>query len=518
MSLIWPRDFKGELIRRRDLMEMMKASAAVRKAAITTYESDPVAFVNDIVWVYEPRNASKGHPTEIPAVTFKRQAEFLMWLKERFETKTSAPVEKSRDSGATWMASAFAVWLWRFHPGTVVGFGSRKEVLVDRIGDMGAIFPKIRAIIDHFPAWLLPEGWSPRDHSTYMRIINPENGSAIVGEAGDNIGRGGRSTTYFVDEAAFIERPQLVEAALTANTDVRIDISSPRVGTIFNTWCASSPHKFIFDLRDCPWHDDQWITQKKAELDSKGLGHVFRQEFLRDPAAGIAGQLISSEWVEASIGAAQKLGIKPTGKRIAALDVADGGMDRNCLAGRHGIELFRCTSRPDLLAGPAGNWAYFEAMGDDCSELRYDSIGVGAGAAEALRTKRNIKVAGFAGSEGVIAPGAFYKGTKRRNEDMFANRKAQAWWLLRDRFILTHQVIVEGRRDYDPDDLISLDPDLPELRELKSELTQILKKENGAGKTLIDKAPEGQPSPNRADSVMMAYAPAKPGVVSLGTF
>ena len=81
----------------------------------------------------------------LPVVLFPRQREFIAWLHERFTTKTSAPVEKSRDSGATWMSAAFAVWVWLFHPGSTVGFGSRKEILVDRAGDLQSIFEKIRS-------------------------------------------------------------------------------------------------------------------------------------------------------------------------------------------------------------------------------------------------------------------------------------------------------------------------------------------------------------------------------------
>ena len=43
----------------------------------------------------------------LPVVLFQRQREFIAWLHERFTTKTSAPVEKSRDFGATWMSCAF---------------------------------------------------------------------------------------------------------------------------------------------------------------------------------------------------------------------------------------------------------------------------------------------------------------------------------------------------------------------------------------------------------------------------
>jgi phage terminase large subunit len=78
------------------------------------------------------------------------------------------------------MSCVFAVWLWLFHPGAIVGFGSRKEILVDRQGDMNSIFEKIRTIIRRLPHYLTPKGYKPEAHSNYMRLLNPEVGTAIV--------------------------------------------------------------------------------------------------------------------------------------------------------------------------------------------------------------------------------------------------------------------------------------------------------------------------------------------------
>lgn len=477
-------------------------------AAKEVYRRDIVAFVNDCCWVLEPRNAAKKLPTKIPVVTFPRQEDFLLWMVERFVTKTSAPVEKSRDSGATWMASAFAMWLWLFHPGTAVGFGSRKEELVDTKGDPSSIFGKIRTIRENLPPYLQPVGFRLKEHSAHRKILNPENGSIITGEGGDNIGRGGRTSVYFIDEAAFIERPHLIEASLTANTDCRIDISSPRVGTLFNEWLASCPadQKFVFDLRDAPWHTDAWIAQKKAELEAKGMGYVFAQEYLRDATAGIDGQLIKSEWVEAAVGAAEKLGIKVSGEKVTGMDVADGGMDRHALAHRHGIEIAECLSKADGRAGQAGHWAYGHAKMFGAGRFRFDSIGVGAGVAEALSDKTDMQVVGWSAAGGVVYPKMIYTGN-RTNEDMFKNAKAQAWWLLRDKFIATYRAVVEGDESVDTSDIISLSPDIAELRHLKTELSQVVYKTGNDGKIVIDKTPDGHRSPNLADAVMISQAP-----------
>lgn len=513
----WPKDYVGEIRRRMELEKHVTENPVMRAGAIELYKASPVAFVNDCCWVFEPRNANRGLPTRIPVVPFPRQRDFIEWMHERFVSKTSAPVEKGRDSGATWIASCFSVWVYLFYEGSSVGFGSRKEDLVDRIGDLNSIFEKVRSVIRGLPAYLKPEGLKEKVHFAHMRIIHPQINSSIIGEAGDNIGRGGRTSLYLIDESAFIERPQLIDASLSANTDCRIDISTPRAGTIFSQWTSTSKMKFVFDVKDIPWHTDAWLKAKEDEMKSKGLGHLYRQEFLRDATAGIAGQLIPSPWVEAAIGAAEKLGIKASGKRMAGLDVADGGSDRNSLSMCHGIRVFYNRSRSDLLADGAGNWAYFEAMEHNIDLLRYDSIGVGAGAAAALREKRVVRSSGWSAAGAVVTPELPYEGN-RTHGDMFANAKAQAWWMLRDRFLRTYQVVVEGKRGVDLDSIISLDEDLPELRELKSELSQVVYKHNPSGKVLIDKSPDGHASPNRADSLMIAFAPEDPGMSMIGIF
>jgi phage terminase large subunit len=259
----WPKDFQGELRRRAQIELAVSRDPVLLRGAIAQYTDNIVTFVNDCCFISEPRNANSGEPTVIPVVPFPRQEEFLNWLVERYKTGTSAPCEKARDSGATWMACCFAVWLFLFYPGSVTGFGSRKEMLVDRAGDMQSIFQKIRSLIAKLPNYLVPRGWNPRQHANYMRIIHPTNGASIIGEAGDNIGRGGRTSVFIVDEAAYLEHPHLIEAALTATTDCRVDISSPAVGTLFHEFCAASPLKFTFDVTDAPWHTAAWVSKKK---------------------------------------------------------------------------------------------------------------------------------------------------------------------------------------------------------------------------------------------------------------
>jgi len=108
---------------------------------------------------------------------------------------------------------------------------------VDQIGRPDSIFEKIRIFLRYLPRELLPVGFSFKEHVSLMKIINPENGNTIVGEAGEDIGRGGRSLITFKDESGHYEHPELIEASLLANALVQMDISSVPVhstGTVFS--------------------------------------------------------------------------------------------------------------------------------------------------------------------------------------------------------------------------------------------------------------------------------------------
>ena len=165
------------------------------------YKDKPIDFINHWCITYDPRNAISGRPCIMPFILFPKQEEIVFFVVECLENQVSGLIEKCRDMGVTWVCAAISVWLWLFMPGSAVGWGSRKEALVDRLGDPDSIFEKIRMIIDYLPRFMWPAGFDEKSNSNYMKIINPDVASSITGEAGDNIGRGGRSLLYLKDEA-----------------------------------------------------------------------------------------------------------------------------------------------------------------------------------------------------------------------------------------------------------------------------------------------------------------------------
>lgn len=193
-------DYKLEYRARLKRMRLIRENEEYRKAALVIYKNDPVRWIEDWCITYDPR-AKEPRPKEMPFILFERQKEFIEFLWECLSEGENGLIEKARDMGATWVGCAFSVWLLLFHPHTAVSWGSRKQDLVDKLGDPDSIFEKMRMILRNLPRFMLPPGFNIAKHAPHLKIINVRNGASITGEAGDNIGRGGRSSIYFKDEA-----------------------------------------------------------------------------------------------------------------------------------------------------------------------------------------------------------------------------------------------------------------------------------------------------------------------------
>jgi phage terminase large subunit len=227
---VWPPDYVGKYIERAEMLERVRLNPKIVPGIIKHYGrglDGCIEFIEDWLDTYDPRNAGKSDKlATMPLIMFPRQRDLVEFIFCLIEAEASGLIEKSRDMGATWVAGAVSVWFWRFRKGASIGWGSRKADLVDRIGEMDSIFEKIRFLIRSMPTFLLPPGFDLDADMSYMKIINSSNMSSISGESGDDIGRGGRKLFYFKDESAHYVHPESIEASLSENTRVQIDISS----------------------------------------------------------------------------------------------------------------------------------------------------------------------------------------------------------------------------------------------------------------------------------------------------
>lgn len=515
-------DYAPIYAQRAEWLRRLRTDPAMLAAVKVHYKAHPIDFIRDWGTTLDPRLASGDRPTTVPFLLMPRQVQYLEWVLERMRNKEPGICEKARDSGISNLSIALACALCLFNDGIVVGFGSRKLELVDQIGAPKSLLEKARLFLAEIPPEFLG-GWLRDKHAPLGRIIFPGTHSAMTGEGGDQMGRGDRATLYFVDEAAFIERPELSDASLSATTNTRIDVSTPN--GMANSFAikrhAGNISVFTYRWSDDLRKDQAWYERQRQNLDEVTLG----QEVDINYHASTEGQLIKVEWVHAAIGAAEALGLEITGARRAALDVADEGRDANALAVRQGPSLLHVESwrgkGSTIYKTTARAMNRCEAMG--VGSFDYDSDGLGSGVrgdAVAINEKRleegkhEIEAVPFRGSGAVFDPeGSLVEG--RLNKDYFANQKAQSWWAVRSLFEAAFRARREGA-SVSEDALISIDPDLPELNQLMSELTQVQYEINTVGKVVIQKMPDGAMSPNLADALMMCFSPFQRGAYFSG--
>lgn len=538
----WPPNYSRIYAWKQAKLTDFRKHPALLKGARVHYRDHPQDFINHWGVTYDPRVAGvQGKTPFMPFILFDRQDDFVEMLHRAVTEQAPCLCEKSRDMGITWICCAFSVWLWLFWEGPSIGWGSRKTEYVDTLGDPKSVFEKMRIFLRQLPPDFLPEGFDFKKHATEKKILNPVTGATITGEGGDSIGRGGRTLVYFLDEAAHVEHPELAEAGISENTNVPIYVSSVNgPATVFQRkrdagalWVRGAALRkdvtnvFVFDWSDHPVKTEEWFKVEKARKSNEGLYHIFAQEVERNASAAVLGTLIAAEHVRAAIGAAEKLGLPVTGAWGAALDVADGdskNADRNALAARHGIQLEHLSEWADRDTGVTTRRAIDEIqeIAEGRVVIDYDCIGVGAGVKsevnrleeEKILQRRGLRFTPWNAAAHPLDPdGRVVPDDEDSilNKDFYLNLKAQGWWQLRLRFERTWRALTDPDFTFDPDELISINPDLPLLRQLEKELTQVTSGKNGALKLIVNKTPDGQRSPNLADAVMMAFWPSDQG-------
>jgi phage terminase large subunit len=502
-----------------NVLDEDKTGETLRKLKLY-YAENPVQFIIDWGVTFDQRNAlkrdknGKRYKTKTPFIPFEKQEELLYWLLDRMNNSDDGLIEKSRDEGVSWITIALGATMCMFMPGVKIGYGSRKEEYVDKIGDPKSLFWKAREFVDNVPVEFRA-GWVRGRHDPFMRMIFPDTGSAMTGESGNNIGRGDRCSVYFVDEAAHLEQPESVDMSLSSTTDCRIDLSSVngRANPFAIKRFSGKIPVFTFHWKDDPRKDQAW----RDKLEDKYDPIVIAQEHDIDYMASVENVILPSVWVMAAIDAHGRLGLTPSGDKFGALDVGDQG-DKCTFCAAHGWLI----EDVEEWAGKGSDLFYSAQKAVNlCDEykyksFRYDGDGLGASVKGDVRVinetrdvDHKIQVVEFRGSAAVVDPTKTFENTDRTNLDYFANLKAQAWFDLRTRFRNTYRWVVENKPPLDKSKIISIAPNCKNRDRLVIELSQPTYTMNGAGKMLIDKVPDGAKSPNLADSVMMRMAKLK---------
>lgn len=494
-------------------------------------------------WTYDPREAvAEGLPATQPFDLDPRQVELVQFLLARILAREDGLVEKSRGVGFTWVAAAMAWHKWRWTPGFKTTFGSRKVEYVDRIGDPDSIFEKIRMLMRSMPEWMLP-GHQPGnndpsnkfkwyDHDNHLLIINPENGNTIRGEGGDEMGRGGRSSWYILDESAFYERADRIDASTSSNADVRIWAST--VNGPENLFARKrhggslrTDQIFRFHYSSNPRVTPEWVARKKRSMEL----HQWNSEYEIDYSASVEGVCIPAAWIEAAQRIKNYVEIVPSPNGVAGGDIG-AGRARSVFVGRFGpvIRVPVVWGDPDTtetahrLIEESKNCKILRADGWECRirALRFDAPGVGAGVASTLR-RNPIPGLNVIGINTGATPSDTVWPDRLTSKQKFRNLKAELWCTAREAFRKTFETVlwhetagVEGTVN-PADELVCMpqDSESADVITLKAQLSNVRRFRAETGKWQIESkdqlAKRQVQSPDHADAFVLCFTPPSIG-------
>lgn len=487
-------------------MEAIERDTEAIRLELAVCAAHPVHWFHTWAWTFDPRVELGTLPFDL----WPRQEEFIRWLQERERLHRRGIVEKSRDSGATFLCAGYALHGWLFRRGFSAGFGSRKLELVDRKGDPDCIFEKIRTTLTMLPCWMLPQGFEPRHDST-AKLINPETGASITGEGGDEIGRGGRKTIYFVDESAFLEHPERIERSLSQTTNVRIDVSTPNgMGNPFyRRRHSGNTDVFTLHWRDDPRKDEAWYEAQKIAIDDPV---TVAQELDIDYTASLEGVCIPARYVQAAVGLFDSPEFhavypdwQPSGDVTGGLDIADEGKNKNILITRRSAQVLEALAWGQMDTSQTAWKVRDEARARHIVVINYDVVGVGTGvkgtwssADETLGFQTNPINGGDSPSEDIWPSG-------KTSQDLFFNLRAELWWKLRRRCERAYEFRTQGIR-HRPEEMLSL----PNVPELIADLSLPLYHHTETGKIRLEKKSDmqirGVKSPDYGDACVYAFA------------
>ncbi len=305
-------------------------------------------------------------------------------------------------------------------------------------------------------------------------------------------------------------------------------IFNPKLATdfVYKRFVLNPPPRTIKRLIN--YDENQFLSRTMLDVidaaraeDEEEFAHIY----LGVPKADDEGVIIKRSWIMAAIDAHLKLGFAPAGRKAVGFDVADDGADKCANVYAHGSVVSWSdewkAGEDELLKSCARTYAVARERG---AAITYDSIGVGASAGakfgEINAQRRELGETVFIHYEKFNAGGAVWEPDDLyqpniTNKDMFANIKAQAWWMLADRFRNTFNAVRRGEQ-FSEDQLISIDSACPNLEKMIDELSTPKRDYDGNGRVKVESKKDlakptrkggPVPSPNLADAFVMCFAP-----------
>ena len=321
----------------------------------------------------------------------------------------------------------------------------------------------------------------------------------------------------WIEEAEGLTEEQwrVIMPTIRAENSKIFIVFNPRLATdfVYKKFVVNPPTDCL--VRQVNYPDNPYLssTMLKVIMDAKENDDDFDHVYLGQPKDDDESAIIKRSHVMAAIDGHIKLDIEPTGTRRLGFDVADAGEDDCAMVEAYGSVNFWADiwhSKDDqLLKSCTRVWN--RARLED-SLIVYDAIGVGATSGAKFNelnhgSKLKIEHQKFFAGGKVAKPESQYNRSGIKNKDYFANIKAQAWYLIADRFRNTFNAVNNGQ-EFDDDQMIFIDSNMPYLNILIDELCTPLQDYDNNGRIKVeskkDLAKRGISSPNIADAFVMA--------------
>ena len=197
-----PKEIGRNLEFRMNLHEFLAKDSGAQKEYVSLCLSNPVIAYDTLFWTLDGRRAPGMR--NLPFILRPQQELVVNTLKKGMDTGEDVGVNKSKEEGATELATKFLSLLTLFVPESNFLVGSRTEDLVDKTGEPSTLFAKIDSVFDKLPMWLRSKLHIER---TFKHLKNLDISSTIDGEAtSENFGVGKRATGVMLDEFGLIEK------------------------------------------------------------------------------------------------------------------------------------------------------------------------------------------------------------------------------------------------------------------------------------------------------------------------
>ncbi len=197
---------------------------------------------------------------------------------------------------------------------------------------------------------------------------------------------------------------------------------------------------------------------------------------------------------------------------MVSFDPADTGKDKKALLFRHGsvvthAEVWKHGELPEAI-----DYSFHKAYDWKADQFIYDATGLGCGVKVGLEKRmegKRMEVIPYEGGGSVDFPHELYADHKS-NKDTFKNKRAQYYWLLRDRFEITYNAVVKNIYT-DPDKMISISSGISCLSTLKNEAIKVRRKLRDTTYIQMMSKEEmltkhGVSSPHSLDTAVMSFA------------